>query len=128
MAQPLQCDFCLRPRETRPQFELYYLVEISGPYLPQFDEKDTTKRSKNKKNLWGCRDCVNMIADTEYWMKYDEATGNKPYHLLEHDQSKFRVLALGVNRLNPGVNKNPTAAAQMYPPVPFHPPKRKRVG
>jgi hypothetical protein len=115
MAQPMECIFCGRPRQLNgDQWELFYLVEISGPYLTQFDEDTTGARSKNKKNMWGCRDCVNVIQDLEYWSRYDEGTNFRPYHVM-NDQQRNTVLALGVSR-HPRRSTDHDVARK-YPPV-----------
>lgn len=128
MAQPDRCAFCYKPRQERPTEELFYLVEISGPYLTGFDENATAKRSKNKKNMWGCRDCVNVIQDTEYWAKYGE-TGyqGRPYAIYEEGtRSTQNVLPLAGKRLRGEEARNPHRAAELYEPQNFHPKPQRR--
>ena len=124
MEQPTQCVFCGKPRHiTQRGNELWYLVDISGPYLESFDAEATNNRSTNRKLMWGCHDCVNVIQDTEYWMRYDESTGRKPYALL--DDWRHRVLQLKGQR--PG-KQTQHQAARDYAPVPlFRKPGRKVV-
>lgn len=121
--QPFRCSFCDKPRQTAPQMEVFYLVEISGPYLPQFDEDVTTMRSTNRKNMWGCRDCINVLHDSEYWAKYDELTGHRPYYVWD-DMRKRSTISLTGKRLMGKIAADPTEAARKFKPVPFRP-KRK---
>jgi hypothetical protein len=113
-----QCDFCLRPRdyEIGGRTEYFYLVEVSGPYSENFDEDSTAARSKNRKNLWGCRDCVNLVQDTDYWMKFDEGIKLRPYYnLFDINNAGGKVLPLS------GRHKGltPEKAVEKYPPVKF---------